>query len=284
LPGVFDQHFNGGAQGLAETLWWSAQSHVARYAEDNRGIGRFAGITLDKLVTPAERLIDEPFIAGRQYERWTSAVGRLTCCHLWALYVVAATPAAYAAQTDVLRTMAAEHAAFLFRSAGDTYQDQGNMMGRLALTVVDYLEEKIALDWTLDALLPDYVRVLAAWGCTTIVRDHPALAADLFARIAEEPLSVHGRDRQINRLVTVVDWIVARAWKRQDHACVSHLNGAWSRCRHNWTAALTGPLFDAPSWFWTALQGDDEARAQLLADARFARTACVAQLNRSEAA
>jgi hypothetical protein len=284
LPEVFGQHFNGGANGLVQTLWWSAHSHVARYADDPRGIGRLAGITLEKLVTAGEQLIDQPFVASRQFERWSSAVGRLTCCHLWALFVVAATPATHAVQTDHLRKMAIEHTASLFRSAGSVYHDQGDMMGRLALTVVDYLGEDVALGWAFDAALPDYLRVLAAWGWPKAVRDHPELATDLFAGIAEHPLSMHGRDRQINRLVTFVDWIVARAWKRQDQDCIAHLTSAWSSCRHNWTDVLTGPLLDAPSWFWTALREDGASRTQLLADGRFAKTACVSQLKQAEAA
>jgi hypothetical protein len=156
------------------------------------------------------------------------------------------------------------------------------MMGRLALTAVDYLDEDEALGWALDIALPDYLRVLAAWAWPRAVRNHPELAADLFARIAEHPLSVHGRDRQISRLVTFVDWIVARAWKRQDQDCMSHLESAWSSCRHNWTDVLTAPLLDAPSWFWTALREDGTARTQLLADTRLANTACVTQLNKAE--
>lgn len=284
LPGVFDQHFSGAAYRLAETLWWSAQSHVVRYAGDNRGIGRRASLVLEHLVTAGEELIDEPFIAGRQFERWSSAVGRLTCADLWALYVIVATPPALADQVDHLRKLAIHHTAFLFRRAGARYHDQGDMMGRLALTVVDHLPEATVSEWALDATLPDYLRVLAAWNSPAFMRDHPETAAALLAQIAVKPLSAHGYDRQINRLVTFVDWIVARAWKRQDHACMSHLVKAWLLCRQNWTDVLRGSLLDAPSWFWTALQKEGEARTQLLADGRFAKTACVAELHSAGAA
>lgn len=284
LPEVFDQHFSSAAYRLAETLWWSAQSHVARYSDDNRGIGWRASLALEQLAIAGEELIDEPFIAGRQFERWSSAVGRLTCADLWALYVIAATPPALGDQVDHLQKLVTDHAAFLFRRAGASYHDQGDMMGRLALTVVDRLPDATASEWALDATLPDYLRVLAAWSSPAFVRDYPETAANLLAQVAAKPLSLHGCDRQINRLVTFVDWIVARAWKRQDHASMSHLTSAWLSCRKNWTDVLRGPLFDAPSWLWTALQEDGEARTQLLADGRFAKTACVAELRSAEAA
>ncbi len=284
LPEVFDRHFNGGAHGLAETLWWSAQSHVARYADDNRGIGWQASLALEKLVTAREQLIAEPFIASRQFERWGSAVGRLTCADLWALFVIAATPAAQSGQVERLRELAIGHAAYLFCRSGASYHDQGDMMGRLALTIVDYLPETTASEWARDATLPDYLRVLAAWGSSEFVREHPRIATDLLGQVASKPLSVHSYGRQVNRLVTFVDWIVARAWKRNDKACLSLLSHQWPVYRTEWADVLKGPLIDAPSWFWRALREDGQARAELLADNRLSNTACVAQLNNTEAA
>jgi hypothetical protein len=278
VPQVFDEHFGIHADRLMPLLWWSAQSHCERYKDDKRGIGRQASLSLQHIVQAAEATLAEPFLAARQYTRWSSALGRLTCSHFWALLVVAATPPHYAAQISGLRDLAVSHIARLLRVSRNEYRDEGDLRARLIITAISHLSEAQAGEWAIDEKLPDHARAFAMWGAPALVREQPELASDLLRRAAQKPLSAHGNDRQVNMVVTLVDWAVARTSSSETEEYLALLEGCWTPCRAVWPHVLKDRLADLPAWLWTALREDGESRRELLGDTRFAHSHSVSQL------
>jgi hypothetical protein len=275
---AFDEHFGIHADRLVPLLWWSAQSHCERYKDDARVIGRQASLSLEHIVRAGEETLAEPFLVARQYTRWSSAIGRLTCCHLWALFVVAATPSDYAAQIAGLRDLAISHTAHLLRVSRNHYRDEGDLQSRLIMTAVSYLSEAQVSEWAIDENLPDHARAFAMWGAPVLVREQPELAFDLLRRVAQKPLSAHGNDREVNILVTLVDWAVSRTSSSETEEYLALLQGCWIACRAVWPDVLKDRLADLPGWLWTALREEGESRRSLLDDTRFTGSPSVTQL------
>src|SRR5262249_3394127 len=237
-PSVFYQHLVGDQQRLAPLFWWSAQSDCERYRQDSRGIGRRASFFLRPMTVAGDAILDQPFLASRQYIRWTSAVARLACCHLWALLVVAATPAAKAAQVTELRDLALDHTRLLLQHGRDAFRDESGLYGWLIRTAAGFLSDETASEWAFDDKLPATARVFAIWGAPALVAKYPSLAFELLCRLAQKPLSTHANDRQVNLLVTLVDWAIPRAAQSECSDYLPVLQPAWGACCDIWPEVL----------------------------------------------
>src|SRR5258707_187621 len=128
-------------------------------------------------------------------------------------------------------------------------------------------------------MLPAAARAFAIWGAPAVGLALPFLARELIHSVARKPLSKHNNDRQVNLLVTLVDWAMARASQSGSDTYVSLLQQAWISCRIAWPEVLRNDLEDLPSWLWNAVHENGEARRRLLADHRFVNSQCVIQLN-----
>src|ERR1019366_9524959 len=71
---------------------WTAQSLILLYSTDKRGIGKRTSDLISGVASAAERLVAQPFIAGRQPSAWQSIMARAACADRFALTVVGSVP------------------------------------------------------------------------------------------------------------------------------------------------------------------------------------------------
>ena len=160
----------------------------------------------------------------------------------------------------------------------DDFRDESGLYGWLIRTAAGFLSDDKASEWAFDDKLPATARVFAIWGAPAVVTKYPSLAFQLLCRLAQKPLSAHANDRQVNLLVTLVDWATPRAAQSESSDYLPVLQRAWAACCDIWPEVLRDELAELPRWLWDALHEEGEARQRLLADHRFAASQCVAQL------
>jgi hypothetical protein len=121
--------------------------------------------------------------------------------------------------------------------------------------------------------LPAFARAMALWSSPALVGENKALAAELFRRTSELPLSRGARGLQVSRMLTLLDLAVSACTESGRQDLVRDLIELWVEVYGDWQ-----PLF--PQWanaaetMAAAVERDSSERITFLADPSFAQTHC----------
>ena len=220
----------------------AAQSLLLLYSDDRRGVGKRTSDLVGGITEAFELLAAEPFAAARAPVRFQSALARAACAYLFALMVVACTPEAERAKVEILNRLATEHVLILLcASSPDARSSQ--LLFKLTVRAVlqmtyDTHGEKLRRQWATAEELPAFARALALWSSPALVGENKALAAALFRRTAEPPLSRGARGLQISRMLTLLDLGVSACIEAGRRDLVRDLIELWAEVYKDWQ-----PLF-----------------------------------------
>jgi hypothetical protein len=274
---IFDVHFNADDLQLDRVIPWTAQSLILLYADDRRGVGKKTSDLVVGMTEAFELLAAQPFAAARAPMRFQSALARAACAHLFGLMVVACTLEAGRANVKILNKLAIEHVLTLLCARGSDARSS-QLLFRLTVRTVlqmsfDTYGEKLRRQWVAAEELPAFARALALWSSPALVEENKTLAAALFRRTAEPPLSRRARGIQVSQMLTLLDLAISASIQigRGDLVCA--LIELWAEVYKDWQ-----PFF--PQWasaaetMAAAVERDGPERQVFLADTAFAQTHC----------
>jgi hypothetical protein len=133
--------------------------------------------------------------------------------------------------------------------------------------------EELRRQWAAAEELPAFARALTLWASPALVEENKALAAELFRRTAELPLSRGARGLQVSRMITLLDLAVSACTEAGRQDFVRDLVELWAEAYRDWQ-----PLF--PQWanaaetMAAAVERGGSERTTFLADPSFAQTHC----------
>jgi hypothetical protein len=269
------EHFSVDERRFEALAPWAAQSLIARYTGDNRGIGWRTSMMVKDIASLTERLMDRPFAAARQPTVWQSAITRGACADYVALMVAASMPAARRSETDILKNNAIEHA-FMALCAGNHPPQSLRMFDKLAALAVSQMNDGpggAREKWALAEGLPDFPRALALWSSPVLIGAHRTLADELFRRVARLPLSRFQMGEQCSRLFSLLDLAIASGAKAGRLDLIADVNTLWRETYPAWKGVADG-WDDVPLKLAAALDKDGPERAWLLSDLAFAQSHC----------
>jgi hypothetical protein len=272
---ILDAHFNADNPQLEIVIPWAAQSLILLHADDRRGVGKRTSDLVAGMSVAFESLAAEPFAAARAPMRWQSALARAACAYLFALMVVACTPDFRRSEVEVLNRMAIEHVLILLCARS---QDAGSSQLLFKLTTRTVLQmsyctdgDKLRRRWADAEELPAFARALALWSSPVLIEENEALAATLFRRTAELPLSRGVRGVQVSRMLTLLDLAVSTCAEAGRSDLIRDLIGLWTEVYKNWQ-----PFF--PQWanaaetIAAAVEREGPERRIFLAEPSFAQS------------
>lgn len=256
---------------------WTAQSIVLLYENDNRGVGRRTSDLVSSTAVAAERLMVQPFIPGRQPERWQSIMTRAASAGRFAFAVVTSTPEAQRASVERLNELALDHA-FKLLSARNLPTQSADTFHRLSIQAVRHMEmatkpDEVREKWGTTKDLPDFARALALWSSPALVEKHKALARDLFERVCVTPLSRGGYNLQMSRMLTLLDTAIASSFQAKKGELITCIKEIWKSGYREWLP-ITNRLEKIAEKLALAVNHDGTERAEIIADEVFTTSCC----------
>jgi hypothetical protein len=274
---ILDAHFNADDPQLDIVIPWAAQSFILLHADDHRGVGKRTSDLVAGMSLAFESLAAQPFAAARAPMRWQSALARAACAYLFALMVVACTPDVRRSEVEVLNRMAIEHVLILLCVRNPDARSSQLLFKLTARTVLQMSyctdSDKLRQQWAAAEELPAFARALALWSSPVLIEENKALAAALFRRTAELPLSRGVRALQVSRMLTLLDLAVSTCSEAGRSDLIRDLIGLWTEVYNDWQ-----PFF--PQWanaaetMATAVEREGPEREIFLAVPSFAQTHC----------
>ncbi len=278
-PGT-DEYLQPIEASINRLFQWAARSLIALYSDDKKSIGKRTSLLVEKLAKFSDNLLKQPFIAARQPGLWQSVATRAAGAYLFALIVVGFVPIERRAEVIQLNQHALDYAFRLLRShlpepaTGNTFR----IFDALALLAVHQMAfcktpDDARKSWALQEDLAGFPRALALWSSPVLVEQHKDLAYSLFRRVAQIPLSVHDRDKQLSRMVTLLDQALAYSHISGATELVSWLIELWADVYQDW-CSVSKEWADAACMLANALRQDGPDRAKVLANQSLSSSYC----------
>ena len=274
---IFDVYFNADDPQLDRVIPYAAQSLILLYADDRRGVGKRTSDLVLGISEAFELLAAQPFAAARSPIRFQSALARAATAYLFTLMVVACTPEADRAKVEKLNRLTIDHVLILLCAGNPDPRSLQLLFKLTARTVLqmsyDNDGDNLRRQWAVGQELPTFARALALWSSPALVEENKALAATLFRRTAEPPLSRGARGLQVSRMLTLLDLAVSTCIEAGRENLVHDLSELWAEVYKDWQ-----PFF--PQWanvaetMAAAVERDGSERTTFLADPSFAQTYC----------
>jgi hypothetical protein len=280
--GAVDDHLRFSEDRHYRIMSWAAQSFVSRHAGSRAGIGRMLGRRIGKFTEQLHALIDQPFLRSRQELRWDSATTRLAMCHLFALFVVEATPENHAHEVRRTRQLAVGKARDLLERVGEFASDDRCIDLLIQSAVWHLAQDEISntdrAAWARSSELPTYARALCLWSDAEHAARAPRLAAALFRAVGEAPWSANALDIPFSRLVNLLDIAVAHGMGSEHEAVLlGKVSKLWNEVLPSWPAQVSAKWRDTPDKLISAIRHDGDDRAWLLASDEFTSAYCARQ-------
>jgi hypothetical protein len=178
-----------------------------------------------------------------------SALARAACAYLFALMVVACAPEADRAKVEKLNRLIIDHVLNLLCARNPDARSLQLLFKLTARTVFqmsyDNDGDNLRRQWAVAEELPTFARALALWSSSALAEEDKALAAALFRRTAELPLSRGARGLQVSRMLTLLDLAVSASIEAGRQDLVRDLIGLWAEVYKDWQSIF-------PQWANTA--------------------------------
>jgi hypothetical protein len=256
---------------------WAARSIVLLYEKDNRGVGRRTSDLVSSTAVAAERLMVQPFIPGRQPERWQSIMTRAAFAGRFAFVVVASTPEAQRTSVGRLNELALDHA-FKLLSARNLPTQSADSLQKLSIQAVRHMEMTPKADvvrekWGTTKDLPGFARALALWSSPALVEKHQTLARDLFERVCVTPLPRGSYNLQMSCMLTLLDTAIASSFQANRRDLITGIEEIWRSGYREWQP-ITDRFEKTAEKLALALYQDGIERTEIIADEVLATSCC----------
>ncbi len=256
---------------------WTALSLALLYQEDSLGVGWRTSKLVLGVAQAAERLIAQPFIAGRQPEAWQSIMTRAACAGRFAFKVAASIPQDRREFVAQLNKLALEHA-FKLLSARNLPAQSATSFHELTAQAAQHMEWTSNPDefwerWALAEDLPDFARALALWSSPALAEKHQDLACRLFERICALPLSRRSYNLQMSRMLTLLDMALASSARAGKSELILRARRLWASGYRDWLPISTRWQGIAEK-LALAIETDGGERTEIIADEAFANSHC----------
>ncbi len=277
MPEALGKYFIPNDQQFVAMAPWAAKSLIALYADDKRGIGKRTSDIAFGISQAVVNLCTQPFAAARQPVAWQSAIPRSAYTTLFALTVVAGALHAYRDRVMVLNSLAIEHA-FLLLRLDNPGPHASLILDKLASAAVIHMKylpspDDARREWAAAVAMPAFPRALALWSSANLIDGDATLACSLFRRAGELPLSRYARDRQLSRMLSLLDLAVATGTECKRPDLVGRVIDLWDEIYPKWRP-LSDRWNDAARMLVAAVAGDGQERAAFVSDPAFARSHC----------
>ena len=262
---------------FAAIVRWTAESLILLYEQDNRGVGKRTSDLVLGVATAANELIAQPFISGRQPEKWQSVMTRSACAGRFAFAVVAGTPTQRRSEVAQLNELALDHA-FRLLSARNPPSNAAAVFHELAAQAVEQMgfsstPEELREKWALAGALPDFARALALWSSSALVEKHMPLACTLFQRVGALPLSRDSYNLQMSRMLTLLDAAIGSGALVEKRDLVSRICELWTSVYRDWLP-ISARWEGIAKTLASAVETEGAERDQIVADKAFINSYC----------
>jgi hypothetical protein len=256
---------------------WAAQSLVALYNDDNRGVGRRTSDLVGGVAKAAEWLIEQPFISGRRPDAWQAVTTRAACACRFAFMVVSSVAEERRETVTQLNSLALDFT-FKLMSARNLPDRSGPQFHQLMTQAVGHMQmlpdpDMLREKWALASALPYSVRALAIWSSPSLVEKHQRLARDLFRGTCTLPMSRGGYNLGMSHMLTLLDLAIASAAGAQKSDLISDIKRLWVESYADWMPIA--PQYESiAEKLVLAIERDGPERTEIVNDAVFASSLC----------
>ena len=275
---VYKENFVFNITDLTDQIHWSASSFYLRYESSQRGVAKRCSDFYGGFIGGSLEFLQEPFLPVRRPEEFQSALARSILALLFVSNVVLSFPADQQEKGDYLARELFQSSLCLFFIFPWPSQAVA-LLEWLVRAVAQVIRSRpslalINISGILDKNFGVFAKAYLGWSLLEFLDKKLCLLMDLFVSSGKE-LSIRGQPSlAMNRLLSLLDLAVSKAWELGRHDVLRKIPDLWSRSYGFWVVETNSRWIDAAEMLIGALKGDRDARRWFWQEAAFRSSLC----------
>ena len=262
----------------------AVQALIVLAADVPKDLGKLTGQKIAPLVKAAGTTLAEPYLRGRHYTRWRSALGRYACAVIFAFHVADSIEDERRSEVTRLVDLALDHAPKILSQVPEPFEPDAWWFQHLSFcTVLRLNVQADPGDWealVLDETQPFLLRSMALWARPDLAAKHIDLALECFKKANTRWPGEMATPECALRAVSALDLAVGYCGADD---IADRLVPIWNDIFASWRNALPQNLLTLPTSLIRAIRGFEPCRSRFLGDQRFNQSFCRLTIERGGA-